>query len=905
MKKITSLFVFSFIALISYSQTLSASDYILYWSCNASEVELLNTTPPQSPPLYYQWIIDGITYNVGTSQAPFNHIFYGGDYYNFTILNAFYDSTYNTSAFGITHIVQLDTCSTSPLSANIISSQLPSQNSCDSNMFILEANATGGNAPYTYVWSVWENGLGNSPSLYFGQNQNLFLANNTYIELEITDNSLDIAVEDETLYVNTSSNLTAFATHNTLSSDCDSSTIQFWGVSNDSTASYEWIIQTGNNWDTSFVQNPILTFENLNNNYGVAQLIVTNNGGCIASTLYTFQFQGNSLTGYADIANYSNNQCVAGSCDFEIVLHATSGQSPFLYSLNQGTPTTVNAFNSLCAGYYEARIEDATGCVVEFTVIVEDVDSLQVYESHYYATCDSNGQGGTSYISAYASNSTTVWSNGYTGNSLQNPTPNSIYTYIVTDNITGCTASGSFTIPSSNCYTISGNVYADLDGDCIFNNNDYAINSVWVDLADANGNWLWNYDFTDANGFYSISAAAGTYYFDVNGVVVNNFTQACPASGFSVTIGPGNPNPVVDFYMTPPAPIQDLRVSLYSITTFTPGFPYWASLQYCNDGTIPMSGTVVMNYDNNLTYIVGSSFGAVNDAVNHTLTWTFSNLTPGNCIYTGPDFTVSTSAVLGNTMSNTVVINPINGDVTPNNNTAYVVDTIVGSWDPNDKVVYPQAGMLQSEKDHDYRIRFQNKGTAPATFVIVRDNLDDNLDLHTLRNVSASHSFVMTVENTDELVFTFNNIMLPAEQDDEPGSHGSIYYTISQKEDLPLGTTIENTAYIYFDFNDAVITNTTLNTIIEKTTGIGVLANNVKVNVFPNPSNGMINIVSESMIKTIEVFNIIGEKVFKTEGINNSKALLKLENTVDGVYLIKIETEKGIVFKKVSISNKK
>src|SRR5678815_3973762 len=48
---------------------------------------------------------------------------------------------------------------------------------------------------------------------------------------------------------------------------------------------------------------------------------------------------------------------------------------------------------------------------------------------------------------------------------------------------------------------------------------------------------------------------------------------------------------------------------------------------------------------------------------------------------------------------------------------------------------------------------------------------------------------------------------------DEPNSHGGVVYRIMTDSLLPDPTEITNTAYIYFDYNSPVITNTTLNTI--------------------------------------------------------------------------------------------
>jgi len=64
--------------------------------------------------------------------------------------------------------------------------------------------------------------------------------------------------------------------------------------------------------------------------------------------------------------------------------------------------------------------------------------------------------------------------------------------------------------------------------------------------------------------------------------------------------------------------------------------------------------------------------------------------------------------------------------------------------------------------------------------------------------------------------FSFKNILLPDSTTNEPLSHGFVSYKINQKEGLPENTTIENTAYIYFDFNPPIVTNTTNNLLVSE-----------------------------------------------------------------------------------------
>jgi len=142
---------------------------------------------------------------------------------------------------------------------------------------------------------------------------------------------------------------------------------------------------------------------------------------------------------------------------------------------------------------------------------------------------------------------------------------------------------------------------------------------------------------------------------------------------------------------------------------------------------------------------------------------------------------------------------------------------VTGSFDPNDKTGWPggigeQHDVLPNQQ-MQYLIRFQNTGTAEAYRVVVRDTLDADLNIGSVRVGAASHNYEFTMYGQRILEWTFNNIMLPDSFSNEPASHGFLSYTVGQNSNLPDGTTIENAAAIYFDFNEPVITNTTVHTV--------------------------------------------------------------------------------------------
>lgn len=75
------------------------------------------------------------------------------------------------------------------------------------------------------------------------------------------------------------------------------------------------------------------------------------------------------------------------------------------------------------------------------------------------------------------------------------------------------------------------------------------------------------------------------------------------------------------------------------------------------------------------------------------------------------------------------------------------------------------------------------------------------------------------------------------------------------------------------------------------------------VNIYPNPSNGIFNISnSKDKAMTIEIFNMIGEKVTGIESLTPS-AQIDLGNTASGVYMVKVTIDGVSQTYKITVSN--
>lgn len=168
----------------------------------------------------------------------------------------------------------------------------------------------------------------------------------------------------------------------------------------------------------------------------------------------------------------------------------------------------------------------------------------------------------------------------------------------------------------------------------------------------------------------------------------------------------------------------------------------------------------------------------------------------------------------------------------------------IDSFDPNDKTGSPigwgSEKLVFPNTELAYRIRFQNTGTDTAYTVLIKDLIPSTLDLKSLRPGPSSHPYTWSIEENNSLTFTFDNILLPDSTTNLAASQGFVDFTIQQQTDLPIGTTINNTAAIYFDFNAPIFTNQTLHKVGTLFSGTPTATSDQEnelsnVQVFPNP----------------------------------------------------------------------
>ena len=70
------------------------------------------------------------------------------------------------------------------------------------------------------------------------------------------------------------------------------------------------------------------------------------------------------------------------------------------------------------------------------------------------------------------------------------------------------------------------------------------------------------------------------------------------------------------------------------------------------------------------------------------------------------------------------------------------------------------------------------------------------------------------------------------------------------------------------------------------------------ITIYPNPTSKDVNISSENIINSIEVFNSIGQRVYQTK-VNSKSKSINISSLSKGVYIVGINTDIGYIKKKL------
>ncbi len=461
-------------------------------------------------------------------------------------------------------------------------------------------------------------------------------------------------------------------------------------------------------------------------------------------------------------------------------------------------------------------------------------------------------------------------------------------------------------------WNTTGIVFTENDGNCSFNNGDNSATNVMVKLL-RNGTVVQQMA-SDYAGHFSVATDTTGIYDLVIDTTGLPFSVTCPPSGmYALNITPQDSVHVNRNFTLNCLPGHDLVAQ--SITAvFVPGRKRVVyavggdrSSFYGINCHAGLGGTVQLVIDGPASYYE-PAFGAFTptNVVNDTITWTVSDFTTVDFLNSFNIIAATdTTAQIGEQVCCTLLINPIAGDNSPADNVRTVCFTVVSSYDPNTKEVNPAGNITDTVQWLTYTIHFQNTGTAPAQDIHITDTLSSNADETTFKLLGYSHQPEIRLTGR-AIRFNFANIFLPDSNANEEASHGYVQYKVRLKPNLPVGTVITNTAHIYFDFNAAVVTNTTSNTIVTDTlTSLAedaVLA--MAVRIIPNPASGVVVIsTSDNLLNSdLHIYDITGRIVYSGRQATTNTAI-NTDSWATGVYLLNLQNGQQVITKRMVINH--
>ena len=447
---------------------------------------------------------------------------------------------------------------------------------------------------------------------------------------------------------------------------------------------------------------------------------------------------------------------------------------------------------------------------------------------------------------------------------------------------------------------ICGRTYLDDNNDSLYNTGEGILPGVMLTSTNTITGLVYH-TYSGSNGNYCFDLPPGNFVVRPVNAPLDSATFT--PDSLIVNGGTGGNYNNRNFGYLSPVP-TDFHLQLITADDARPGFDFNLTCRLNNTGYIKSKGNLVLNYDPLLTPLSVNPANGIINTLAYTITWITDSIAPGLSSHCNALFNLPASTPLGTLLVNSATITGTVGTLEYDftDNTSNLNKTVVGSFDPNDKKVTPEGlgatGDVLHNTHFDYRIRFQNTGTASAIHVFVMDTIDSDLDLNTLVIHRASHPYDLVI-NGNILTWRFFNINLPDSNANEPASHGFIEYSILPKPGLTDGTTIENEAAIYFDFNQPVITNTTLNTMQSSLASIENIDANDQLLVFPNPATQDLTILPRFEISgmvDVSVLDILGkhiQTVYHGEFVKSSSFKADVSKLSKGMYLLRIQHKGG------------
>ena len=434
----------------------------------------------------------------------------------------------------------------------------------------------------------------------------------------------------------------------------------------------------------------------------------------------------------------------------------------------------------------------------------------------------------------------------------------------------------------ANAFHISGTVYKDQNKNGNRDAGDYGLAYTGVKID--TGNYI---VYTNKDGEYNAYLDSGKH--TLSALKPRFCISSSPASHNS-TLNISTPSDSVDFGLDIPN-YKDLSISVANENILRPGKNVNYDITVRNTGMLPVyHATVKFLADTGIDYL--NSSPVYDKKSGDTLFWNIDtfNAQAGKSYFV--KYKIHTNAALGQTVFSSALIFPIKNDTLPSDNFDTATTKVVTSYDPNEKTVSPSTSNIAlSTKKLTYTIHFQNTGTDTAFLIVVKDTLDENLDPETFTMISSSSPCTYSIKN-HVLECRFQDINLPEKSINEEASQGFFRYSLAPYPKLPEGTSIANTASIFFDYNLPVATNTVVSTLSNAVNGIEQYQLiNGGITVYPNPFTEATTIVlpdAYTSSYSYSLYDAMGKQVENKNNLTSGQFQINKGSHAPGMYFLRV-----------------
>jgi uncharacterized repeat protein (TIGR01451 family) len=671
-----------------------------------------------------------------------------------------------------------------------------------------------------------------------------------------------------TISIQLNCNTTPACSTNIIQSLMPNNGILYSTTSNSIISNFQWTITPYDSNGQAMGSGQFSTQSNayLTNTFGVnyveACLNATFNNGCVFDTCMTFQVASGVLCTGGYVFCDGNNNGIYESGEFVL-----SNAPVTLTNLENGNSISITTNT---AGYYSADVAGFSG------------DSLSV-------SINPNYLANMGYTTSYPVIDVIGLDCQSGGSQMLNSIP---------------IQCANFNPYPSLCY--SGYIFCDANGNGIQNVNEAPLMGAPITLGWTTFNSANVTVYSDSSGYFSY---CGSIY-GVTSVAVASVSQSWLTNNGSTM--PNNNN-IFSILGSSTSITQPLSIGVYCAgsatacsdlwTTITPWIGYYQNqtatirLNWGNYGPGATPYTLTLNWPFGVNLVTSSIQNPNYVITGNSITWTINSTQTSFSTTDYLYFIVPSGISNGEQHMFTSTITSSNGtDCYEGNNSGGLMQIVGNSYDPNDKTVFKKSfhadnGTAFQESTIDwsiddeleYTIRFQNTGTAPAQNIYIIDTLDAELDWSTFQLLHSTHGIDVVNLGNGILRFEFNNIWLPDSSVSQELSQGHLTFRIRENIGNALFSEITNTAYIYFDWNPAIITNTTYN-FNDWLEFVGE-ENSFNVEAYPNPLLNELTLKVEGQFN-YEIHDLTGRKLLQGMGVGQTT--ISTEALASGTYLISV-----------------